>query len=122
MQGNNYYKIGSHNVICDICQRKRKNDQVRMQWDGLVACSDTCWNPRHPSTIPLPIVIDGLPVQNARPRLEPRFITIEALNTWLVQQNLQGNFDSYSWNAANFYWNDGSVDQVTYDPDNYWPL
>lgn len=65
--GANYLAKGSFNVICDQCGRKYKADQTRMQWDNLRTCYH-CYDPKHPWLIPLPAVIDGLPVPNARPR------------------------------------------------------
>jgi hypothetical protein len=35
---NNYYKPGSWNVICEVCGRKFKSDEVRKRWDGLIVC------------------------------------------------------------------------------------
>lgn len=34
----NYYKPGTWNVICMLCGRKFKSDQVRKRWDGLIVC------------------------------------------------------------------------------------
>ena len=39
---------GTWNAICDRCGRKRKNYDLRMTWDNLWVCSDTCWDPRQP--------------------------------------------------------------------------
>jgi hypothetical protein len=35
---NTYFKSGSWNVICEVCGRKYKSDQVRKRWDGLIVC------------------------------------------------------------------------------------
>lgn len=43
----NYYKKGTHNVICDRCGFKFKSDQVKRTWDGLYVCEDD-WEPKHP--------------------------------------------------------------------------
>lgn len=34
----NYYKPGCWNVICQVCGRKFKSDEVRKRWDGLIVC------------------------------------------------------------------------------------
>ena len=44
----NYYKAGSWNVHCMRCGFKRKAEDIRKEWTGLLVCSDTCWEPRHP--------------------------------------------------------------------------
>ena len=35
-------------AICDRCGSKRWNDELRKEWDGLMVCADTCWEPRNP--------------------------------------------------------------------------
>lgn len=35
-------------VICDRCGFKKWNHEVRKEWQGLLVCADTCWEPRHP--------------------------------------------------------------------------
>lgn len=36
----NYYKPGTWNVICMLCGRKFKSDQVKKRWDGLIVCEN----------------------------------------------------------------------------------
>lgn len=43
-----HYRAGEWLVICDICGFRRYASQVRKQWDGLYACSTTCFSERHP--------------------------------------------------------------------------
>ena len=43
-----YLEFGLWNVICDRCGVKRKNNQVKKEWTGLIVCADKCWEPRHP--------------------------------------------------------------------------
>lgn len=62
------YIIGRHKAQCDICGRTRRDDELRIQWDGLMACRDRCWSPKHPNEYPRQVPNDGLPVANARPR------------------------------------------------------
>lgn len=41
-----YYKPGTWNVICDLCGRQFKSDEVRKRWDGLIVCKND-YEPRH---------------------------------------------------------------------------
>lgn len=43
----NYFKSGSWNVTCDICSKKIKAEDSRLNWQGFVVCEDD-WEPRHP--------------------------------------------------------------------------
>lgn len=33
-----FFKLGSHNVICDVCGFKFKGDELQKRWDGLMTC------------------------------------------------------------------------------------
>lgn len=35
------------NAICDRCAAKRKNTDLRKQWNGLMVCRDTCYEARN---------------------------------------------------------------------------
>lgn len=35
-----YFKSGSWNVICELCGRQFKSDEVRKRWDGLWVCQN----------------------------------------------------------------------------------
>ncbi len=41
-----YFKLGTHNVICDRCGVKFKSDQVKKTWDGFYVC-EADWEMRH---------------------------------------------------------------------------
>lgn len=43
----NTYKPGLWNVICDVCARKLKSNEVRQRWDGFMVCEED-WEMRHP--------------------------------------------------------------------------
>lgn len=45
--GSNYFKSGTWNVICDVCGRQYKSDEVMKRWDGLMVCKADFEN-RHP--------------------------------------------------------------------------
>ncbi len=98
---NDFYRLGDHNVICDICGKKRKRSDCRMQWDGLLCCLVTkCWSPKHPNEYPLPQVNDGLPVQQGRPRLPAGgvFLPVPGITTWETT--------GLSWEDAEWNWED----------------
>ena len=42
-----HLELGTHNALCDRCQRKYKANQLRKEWTGWMVC-DRCWEPRHP--------------------------------------------------------------------------
>ena len=48
MSNQNTYKPKNWNALCDSCGFKKKSDELRLRWDGLMVCADTCWEPRHP--------------------------------------------------------------------------
>lgn len=61
-----YFKLGSWNVICDKCNRKRKREDTRLNWQNLLVCADTCWEPRHPQDL-----IEGIPDDQSVPIARP---------------------------------------------------
>lgn len=69
--------------FCDICGCKFHASQLRMQWDGILAClPNRCWSPKHPADNPLPVVIDNLMIPNARPELPDEFISEREFSRW----------------------------------------
>ena len=109
-----YYNINSWNVICDICGKKRKRSECRMQWDGLLACLPSkCWSPKHPNELPLPKINDGLPVLNARPRPNNLgvYLPVLPITTWETA-GLQWDDNSWNWEddpSLNDMFNNGRV-------------
>lgn len=69
----NYGEIGTWNVQCPRCGRKVKRTHARKEWTGQLVC-DTCYDPKHPWLIPLPIALDSLPVPDARPRVREQYV------------------------------------------------
>ena len=43
-----HYRPGDWLVQCDQCGFRRYASQVSKQWNGLIVCSDTCFDERHP--------------------------------------------------------------------------
>ncbi len=39
---------GTYRAICDRCGMKRYAHEMKMTWDNLFVCANTCWQPRHP--------------------------------------------------------------------------
>ncbi len=105
--GKNNFSIGDHNVQCDICGKKRKRSQCKKTWDGFLACLvEKCWYPKHPNDYPRRIVIDGLPVQDARPRPE------QAQNSYIVVGGITRWEDvGLFWANPNWLWRDDPWNQ-----------
>lgn len=98
---NDYYKIGSHNVLCDNCAKKFKREQVRKTWDGFMMCIKRCWYPKHPNEFPRQVPNDGLPVDDARPR--------EVASRWTylpVQPITQWETAGLTWETPDWRWDD----------------
>jgi len=45
-----YYKKGTWNAVCMVCDKKVKADQLRKRWDGVWVCEED-WEPRHPQDL-----------------------------------------------------------------------
>lgn len=79
---------GSNNVICDVCGRKRKREEVIPAYGSgdvpvIISCIDGCADYRHPLNDPPPIIFDGRPVENARPEGVDRYVIIPQIGqTW----------------------------------------
>lgn len=43
----NYYKPGTWNVLCFVCGKQYKSDEILKRWDGVLVCRKD-WEPRHP--------------------------------------------------------------------------
>lgn len=94
----NHYKEGSHNVICDLCGKKYKNDQMRPTWNGFMACPND-WYPKPVNEMPRPIFNDSRPVPNSRPRhFTPVTLGYMPMTKWTTT-NLQ-------WTTPNWRWDD----------------
>lgn len=68
------YIPGDHWKICDRCGFKRRKSETRKEWTGLIVCTDTCWEKKHPQ-LSVKGVRDGMSVKNARPRQDNRYIS-----------------------------------------------
>lgn len=64
------FKLGDWNVMCDRCGMKRRASQCRLNWQNLLVCSDTCWEPRHPQDF-VRAIPDDQSVPIARPDVTP---------------------------------------------------
>ena len=69
---------GSWNVICDVCGRQYKNNELQMRWDGLMVCSGD-WEPRQPQDF-VHGVADKIAPPFARPEQSNSFIIIPILS------------------------------------------
>lgn len=64
---NNYYKSGCWNVICQVCGRKYKSDQIKKRWDGLLVCEEDYENRNILDFMRMPSDIQSVPYQNPEP-------------------------------------------------------
>lgn len=71
----NYYVPGKWNAICDRCGLKRKNDELKEEWTGLMVCADTCWEARHPSTL-IQTPREQIATPWARPEVADTFVAV----------------------------------------------
>jgi len=60
------FKSGDYFVICDRCGFKRYRSQCKKEWTGLIVCSDTCFDHKHPQLTIKPVK-DQHAVPDARP-------------------------------------------------------
>ncbi len=100
------FTIGEHKVVCDICARTRLRSQCRLQWDNLLVCEDTCYSPKHPNEYPRPVINDGLPVANARPRRDlddlPEVTIPNGTTSW--------DDTTLIWESKTWIWSDNLSD------------
>lgn len=45
-----YYKPGTWNAVCMVCDKKVKSDQLLRRWDGIWTCKED-WETRHPQDL-----------------------------------------------------------------------
>lgn len=74
MGQSDYYKPNDFNRICDRCGFKRKASETREEWNGLIVCADTCWEPRHPQEF-VRGKYDDQRVYRPRPDSDPVFVS-----------------------------------------------
>ncbi len=67
-----YYLPGGHNVICDKTGFKRKSNEVRTMWNGLVVWNKV-YEPRHPQDL-IRLRPERQAVRNPRPRQPDKFL------------------------------------------------
>ena len=62
----NYFKSGSWNICCDVCNRKVKATDIFKRWDGLLVCKDD-FEQDHPQKY-IRVQADGMAVPEIRER------------------------------------------------------
>jgi hypothetical protein len=70
----NFFKSGSWNFICDVCGFKKKIEEGRKRWDGLLVCEED-WETDHPQKY-LRVRESGLSVPIIRDEPEDNFILV----------------------------------------------
>lgn len=68
------YILGDHWVICDRCGFKIRRSKASKTWDGLLVCTKSCWEPRHPQDF-VRARADRQSVRDARPDMQDMFGT-----------------------------------------------
>ena len=119
-QGNiKKYISSNHNVICDVCGKKRKRSEVVNAYGSgdiavVMSCRDGCADSRHPLNSPPPVIFDGQPVHDARPdpteihvtAVVPSFMTwkhFKNAGTWKTLNNPNNGFNLNGiWTWGNF--------------------
>lgn len=62
-------------VICDICGFQNRRSQTAMMWNGLRACTSTCWDRKPVNDNPPPMKKkEGLALPQSRPESTDVFI------------------------------------------------
>jgi hypothetical protein len=59
--------------ICERCGFKVRHRELRKEWTNLLVCKP-CYDPRPADTRPPRIKPEGVPIRDARPEPEPRFV------------------------------------------------
>lgn len=109
----------SNNVICDICGRKRKRQEVIPAFGTgdiavVISCRDGCADYRHPLNSPPPIIFDGRPVQDARPEQPDVYVA----STQIGQ--LFGHFKGNpTWGAIGGLFNSQGFN-LGFEPTYFW--
>jgi len=100
--------------ICDICGQMYYQNNTKLNWKNQIVCFH-CFEPKHPILDPLPVVIDQIAVENARPRKPAIYLEVEGRSVWnQFYINSQGTLDAdLTWDNWAETW-DGQ-----HDPDNY---
>ena len=72
MSGMPRYDNGSWKVICDLCGREYKSNELKLRWDGLMVCSGD-WEPRQPQDF----------VHGVADKIAPPFVRPEPADTFI---------------------------------------
>ena len=75
--GATHYRRGSYNVWCQRCGKKRKAEELQMEWDGLRVCRE-CFELRHPQDM-VRGVVDLMGVPWSSPEGEDEFVLEAAI-------------------------------------------
>ena len=68
------YDKGEWAVLCDVCGRKFRNQDLRQRWDGLKTCKDD-WEPRQPQDFVRGVADYQAPVWT-RPEPSDKFVPV----------------------------------------------
>lgn len=87
----NYFKKGSFNRIDDRSGFKKKADQTKQEWTGMIVATES-WEPRNAQDFVVGIP-DRMDVENARPEGADNFSLAPAgpVTSWLIYMQSQSN-------------------------------
>jgi hypothetical protein len=92
---NNRLELGTWNAICDVCGFKKKANELKKRWDGLMVCPED-FETRHMSDLyKAPVENQGIPW--SRPQGTDNFVTVNtvAANVGKQDNNIPaGTFNS----------------------------
>lgn len=105
----NNYRHHDPIAICDICGFKKHRSHMKKTWDGFLACNDgdNCWYPKHPADSPLPVIIDGQSIPDARPEQPDVFVTIprHGYSKWnYLVSDQYATSGRQKWNGFHLKW------------------
>jgi hypothetical protein len=110
-----HFEQGTNNSLCHTCGRVYKANQLREQWDGIIACP-RCYDSKHPDLEPR-----IAPKEDPRPDLaSPRpsfenltFVDVPGLSEWDgVMCNGQDYGTEWTWDEMNITWDEAFADQI----------
>ena len=66
------YDNGSWKVVCDLCGRDYKSNELKLRWDGLMVCAGD-WEPRQPQDF----------VHGVADKIAPPFVRPESADSFI---------------------------------------
>lgn len=80
--------------MCDICDKKEKSINKRINWKGLVVCPE-CWEPKPRHEYPIKHRQEMRPIPNARPRQTDNDREVLEWEAWWIEWD--NEFNTCTW-------------------------